>query len=439
MKTLSSFFWIILIGFSVGITSTLAANISWVSRFTIISPDSVIRGVPFDITVQAVDTNGNIVTDYSWDIIFNTDNIGDTIPSSGKPITFSQENKWSITFRWQTILKKIGSYAVYVGDTREDITGMQRVQVREGTSTCTVGAFNGSSSWTSSMTGACEDELLGPMQSPSNSLGIPLEASQVEAEMTAINTSMTQAASFESGLVTRVAELVPQYTIFTPWEIVHRTPMLAGFMWIGDIAQFITPAMFIGTPFADNRDYIGKSNPSAKELLADPTSYTECVQSESYYSFGLGDRVEKNDIDELRLIAKSCAQEFYGPYFEGKAYTTREEFLMMMFAMFEEPVSLQGDFTKDGKFISKIGASTDLWYMPFVNVAQDLSLFNKEDATWRVGERISDTEIVEAILQYTAYRMDYQGDTLDRGMIETKKMKFNLAFPDNEGLVIRVQ
>jgi hypothetical protein len=39
--------------------------------------------------------------------------------------------------------------------------------------------------------------------------------------------------------------------IMSPWELIHRTPMLAGFTWIGVIAQYITPAMYVGTPFGD--------------------------------------------------------------------------------------------------------------------------------------------------------------------------------------------
>ena len=107
--------------------------------------------------------------------------------------------------------------------------------------------------------------------------------------------------------------------------------------------------------------------------------------------------------------------------------------------MFEEPIDLQGEFTEDGKYVPDSGVSSDAWYSPFVDLANELSLFSTEDTTWKVAEEITDTEIVEAILQYTAYRMDYQGETLDRGMINTENMKYNLAFPDNDGLVIRIQ
>ena len=71
----------------------------------------------------------------------------------------------------------------------------------------------------------------------------------------------------------------------------------------------------------------------------------------SYLSYGLGDRVKENDIEEFKAIAKVCSQTFYGSYFNKKAYTTREEFLMMMFTLFDENITFDGEFTDDGEYI----------------------------------------------------------------------------------------
>lgn len=163
----------------------------------------------------------------------------------------------------------------------------------------------------------------------------------VSNEIQSINESITSAIPFDSAPIIPELPLESAYNVFTSWEIMHRTPMLAGFMWIGEIANFITPAMYIGTPFADSREYNGASNPFAADISDDPTNYTECVQHQAYLSFGLGERVSDSDMEELKLIAKSCASEFYGSYFSGKEYTTREEFLMMMFTMFSEPIELE--------------------------------------------------------------------------------------------------
>lgn len=259
-------------------------------------------------------------------------------------------------------------------------------------------------------------------------------------EITAINESITSAIPFDSAPIISELPLEAAYNVFTSWEIMHRTPMLAGFMWIGEIANFITPAMYIGTPFADSREYNGAENPFAADISDDPTTYAECIQHQAYLSFGLGERVSDSDMEELKLIAKSCASEFYGSYFSGKEYTTREEFLMMMFTMFSEPIELEWEFTEEGEFVSYAEDKNSNWYDPFVIFAQDLQLFPAQSESWKAAEEITDSEIIEAISLYTAYRMEYEwSDKLDRGMIETENMNYNIAFPEDEWLVIRIQ
>lgn len=273
---------------------------------------------------------------------------------------------------------------------------------------------------------------MGSMQSSSSS-------GDIDNEISSINESITDSVSFDSAPISPDLPLEAAYNVLTSWEIMHRTPMLVGFMWIGEIAKFITPAMYIGTPFADNRDYMWAGNPSASDISDDPTTYTECIQHQSYLSFGLGERISDSDTEELKLIAKSCAQEFYGSYFEWKEYTTREEFLMMMFAMFEEPVDLEWEFTEQGEYIPYSEDASKVWYTPFVTLAQDLWLFPSETSEWIPAQEVSDEDIITALSLYTAYRMEFDGDTLDRGMITTEKMKYNIAFPEDEWLVIRIQ
>lgn len=106
------------------------------------------------------------------------------------------------------------------------------------------------------------------------------------------------------------------------------------------MAQFITPQMYVGTPFADSREYIGESDALSAFLVKDATNYSECLQNESYLSYGLGERIEKTDIREFKAIAKTCAQQFYGTYFDGTLHTTREEYIMMLMTMFGEDISL---------------------------------------------------------------------------------------------------
>ncbi len=228
-------------------------------------------------------------------------------------------------------------------------------------------------------------------------------------------------------------------------------PMLAGFEWTGPIAEFITPQMYIGTPLAGNSAYLGQTlestNPYSETLMSDPTTYSECIQNESYLSYGLGERIESTDIKELKAIAKACAKKFYGSYFNGKSYTTREEYLMMLLTMFGEDVSFDGQFTTDGKYreigvgfeshFTNIPATT--WYAPYLGRAYDLALIPSDETTWIVAQEISDTEAIDILALYTAYRMDYTGDIFEQGIITTDKLQYHIAFPADNEVTIRVQ
>ena len=45
--------------------------------------------------------------------------------------------------------------------------------------------------------------------------------------------------------------------VYTPWELIHRTAMMQGFTWGGEMANYVTPAMYIGTPLQTNQSTIG--------------------------------------------------------------------------------------------------------------------------------------------------------------------------------------
>lgn len=115
----------------------------------------------------------------------------------------------------------------------------------------------------------------------------------------------------------------------------HRTRMLDGFTWIGKVAEYITPKMWGGISNNSSID-TGVVYP----LI--PTTYDECVQSEMNASFGPnGSMIEPTATAELKNLAKYCATEFYGEYFTGKDYTTREEMTMFLLTALGEKVSLE--------------------------------------------------------------------------------------------------
>lgn len=290
-----------------------------------------------------------------------------------------------------------------------------------------------SSNWWDSMTSDCGDNSSWLMNYSSQNMWL-------SNEIASINQSITGAISFDSAPISSQLPLEEVYNVYSAWEIMHRTPMIAGFMWIGEIANFITPAMYIWTPFWDNRSYQWSGNPFSSDISKEPTTYTECIKNQAFLSFWLGERINDSDIWELKEIAKACAQEFYGSYFDSVKYTTREEFLMMMFTLFDESVDLEGKFTKNGKFIPNSRISSVEWYDPYLSLAKTLALLPQENFdSWIVSREITDADIIGLISSYTAYRMDFHGNILDRGMINTEKMKFNIAFPTDSWLVIRIQ
>lgn len=193
--------------------------------------------------------------------------------------------------------------------------------------------------------------------------------------------------------------------------------------------------MYDGTPFA-SKDIIG--TPSMTDFLVEEaTNYSECLTNELYLSFGLGERIESSDIWELKAIAKSCAQQFYGTYFDGKSYTTREEYLMMLLTVFGEDVSFEWDFTDDGRYVSTgtgvesgfANVALTAWYSPYLAYADEIGILSTDEVKWSVAKMISDREAIDMLSLYTAYRMGYTGtDMLQKGMIQIKNYEYNFIF-----------
>ena len=199
--------------------------------------------------------------------------------------------------------------------------------------------------------------------------------------------------------------------------------MVAGFVWTGVISNYITPAMYFGTPFVGNTGYIGNPNPTNTYLEGKSHTYAECITHESYISFGLGESIEDTDIREYKAIAKACAEEFYGSYFEGKGYTTREEFLMMLFTMFgEKNVGFHGNFTADGSYVENTSdtfitgyanISASAWYASYLKLARYMGLVDTTETKWQVGKLVSDREAIDMLSSYVAARMNFQGQSLE--------------------------
>jgi uncharacterized protein (TIGR02145 family) len=268
------------------------------------------------------------------------------------------------------------------------------------------------------------------------------ESGDISSEIAGINADIS--SSLDSAPVP-----IEHPNEYTPWELIHRSAMLSGFQWSNDIAQFLTPRMYIGTPFAaDNTSYGSQSSTLGQFLVEDATTYSECLVNESYLSYGLGERLEKTDILELKAIAKTCAQQFYGTYFDGKPYTTREEYIMMLMTMFGEDVSVDGEFTSDGKYIASGGpgiesgfdnVSPTAWYSPYLAFADEIGILSTDESKWQVARAITDAEAIDMLSLYTAYHMQYSGaDLIQKGMIQTENLRYEFGFISKNEMSIKV-
>jgi hypothetical protein len=225
-------------------------------------------------------------------------------------------------------------------------------------------------------------------------------------------------ADTESGMTLESAPVLmyrhnttPIYqTEYTAWELIHRTPMLQGLTWTGEIANFITPAMYMGTPLQTSANSMGY------DIDMGATNYSECIRSETDASFGVdGALIEMTTEDELRNMAKYCATEFLGSYFSGKDYTTREEMLMFLFTMFDEGIELPGYFDDEifvfdgeetGTTYSNV--SSRAWFAPYLAAGRDIDMI-PDYPEWAVAAKVTDNEIRMMIEWYIAFT----GDTRD--------------------------
>lgn len=189
--------------------------------------------------------------------------------------------------------------------------------------------------------------------------------------------------------------------------------------------------MYIGTPVKTNMNSIWYN------IYIGATNYSECVRAETDASFGIeGEMLEATIEDELRNIAKYCATEFYGSYFEGKAYTTREEILLFIFTMFDEPVYMPWYFeeksfvfTGDATDTAYSNVSREAWYAPYLSLAYDLIMV-EDEGTWEVAQEVTDEDIQ---MMFEMYLTGEDGQLTDT--VETNYGTYSIWY-DELGLAI---
>lgn len=93
MKKILAFFLGITLVIPAFLTPIMVLAASSAVKFQIEAPTTAKVGEAIDVTIRAVDKDGQIATDYRGSILFDTDWIGNTVPSPNKTITFTEEDK----------------------------------------------------------------------------------------------------------------------------------------------------------------------------------------------------------------------------------------------------------------------------------------------------------------------------------------------------------
>lgn len=128
-------FLVFLLGSSLLVPAFLIPNLAYAAnaiRFVIEAPNQVTQHEAFDVTVKAVDENGNVDTNYRGSVIFNTDWIADTIPTPTKAANFTEDDAGVKKFSKWVIFKKVGENKLYVTSSGDDLVGEVSISVREG-------------------------------------------------------------------------------------------------------------------------------------------------------------------------------------------------------------------------------------------------------------------------------------------------------------------
>jgi hypothetical protein len=140
-KLLSSLVIGVLLSFSLlPIEASIAADTpSSVVGFEIVAPTTAKANEAIDVTVRAIDKDKKTVTSYRGSVIFISDTFGDTVPSPGKSIAFTQEDAGQKKFSKGVVFRSTGKQKIYVADVdhSSDIIGETTVTVESAATTGT--------------------------------------------------------------------------------------------------------------------------------------------------------------------------------------------------------------------------------------------------------------------------------------------------------------
>lgn len=111
-------------------STTIGATSGQMTQFLVMAPSTVKVGEYFDITVRAIDANGNTVSSYDGAVIFASALYGDIVPEQGKAIFFTIADGGKKTFKKAAMFKASGQKSISVVDLNNtDLSGQTGVLV----------------------------------------------------------------------------------------------------------------------------------------------------------------------------------------------------------------------------------------------------------------------------------------------------------------------
>lgn len=173
------------------------------------------------------------------------------------------------------------------------------------------------------------------------------------------------------------------------WDLIHQTIANQGFTWTGAAANYASGGLLPTTNTGSN------------------SLFHTCLVDEEKKVFRTENTGDIDVVTALAKLAKHCAVSHYGNYFQGKKYTTREEYLMTLFSLFDENVDLNGYFTKYGKYIPYSGyytftgfgnVSPTAWFAPVLVKAKEWGLIERA-YIWKVAKPLTRIEAMEMLVK----------------------------------------
>lgn len=147
LKKILAFFVFFAIISPIAFTNNIAQNIQIVpmaaaqtggaTQLRIDAPATAVVGEAFDITVTALDKDGNTATGYNGSITFTTDWMTDTYPMPGRLIPFTAEDSGVKKFSKGVTFKRAGKQKLRAYDLTNDITAEVTIDVSERAATTT--------------------------------------------------------------------------------------------------------------------------------------------------------------------------------------------------------------------------------------------------------------------------------------------------------------